>query len=87
MASLNCALPVHAAVSCRRAESVDTKVFVAATLSSGPAFIGKMMSHSAASGLSAAFTMQTVRAPEARALAAISTISALPPDWETARNS
>ena len=62
-------------------------VFVAATLSSGPAEIGRTMSQAAASGLSAAFTSAAVTAPAAFAEAASSTRSSLRPDCDTARKS
>ena len=61
------------------------KVFVAATLSSDPAAIGRTMSAAAASGLSTSFTIAAVSAPAALADAVVSMRSSPRPDWETAR--
>src|SRR5260221_4585407 len=61
------------------------KVLVAATLRSGPAEIGRTMSLAAASGLSVAFTRAAVKAPDAFAMAALSTRSSLRPDLGIAR--
>jgi hypothetical protein len=63
------------------------KVFVAGTLSPGPAAIGKMNSHFRASSLPVSFVMHAVTAPESHAAAACSIRSALVPDCEIAKNS
>ena len=62
-----------------------TKVFVAATLRSGPARMSMAKSEARASGESAVLVMATVRAPPARAVSAMATMSGLLPDWEIAR--
>ena len=81
------ALPVHAAASRKSAASVATKVFVAATLSSGPALMGSTKSHPAANGLAVSFTIAAVSAPALFAAAALSMRSPLCPDCEIARKS
>ena len=62
-------------------------VFVAATLSSGPAQIGRTNSHACASGESGALVMATVSAPDCFALAVIAMRSSLRPDCEMASTS
>src|SRR6516162_7176387 len=79
--------PAQAATRFSKAESDATKLFVAATLSSGPAAIGNTTSQAAANGLSVSLTMAAVRAPEAFAEDADSIRSSLRPDCEIARNS
>src|SRR5512139_2531530 len=54
----------QAATKFSKAATDETKVFVAATLNSGPAFIGKMMSQVDARGLFVSLTRATVMAPE-----------------------
>jgi hypothetical protein len=63
------------------------KVFVAGTLSSGPAAIGKTNSQFRASSLPVSFVMHAVTAPEARAAADCSIRSPLLPDCDIAKNS
>ena len=74
------------AASRSNAASDATNVFVAATLSSGPAIIGKTTSQAFASGLSVSFTRAAVSAPASRAKATDSTMSSLRPAWEIAKN-
>src|SRR6185436_4025122 len=78
---------VHSAVSLSKVDKVATKLLVAATLSSGPAPIGKTTSHVAASGEFNALTIPTVRAPDALALCATAIRSWLSPDCDTTRHS
>ena len=61
-------------------------VFVAATLSSGPAAIGSTTSDADARALCGSLTMATVSAPAARAALVISIRSSLDPDCEMVRN-
>src|SRR6185312_5903405 len=68
---------VHAAVSRASAAAVATNVFVAATLSSGPAQIGRTNSHVSASGESGALVTATVSAPDCFALAVMAMRSSL----------
>src|SRR5438105_2224574 len=78
---------ILAAKTCSQAERLVTKLFVAATLSSGPAAIGSTMSDDLARGLSVSLTIAAVSAPAALAIAADSMRSSLLPDCETARKS
>jgi hypothetical protein len=57
-----------------------TKVFVAATLNSFPAAMGRTMSQADARGLRVSFTIAAVSAPKALADNAASTRSSLRPD-------
>src|SRR6185295_6845105 len=70
-----------------KAVSDATNVLVAATLTSGPAAIGRTRSQATANGLSVSLTMAAMRAPVAFAEDADSTRSSLRPDCEMARNS
>ena len=78
--------PVHCAIRRSEAVSEAMKVFVAATLNSGPAAIGKTNSQACANGLFVSLTMAAVTASAARAAAAASIRSSLDPDCEIARN-
>ena len=79
--------PLHRAAKRRTAASEAINVFVAATLSSGPAAMGSTTSDADAKALSGSLTMATVSAPEARAAPVISMRSSLDPDCEMVRSS
>jgi len=84
MASVNARSLAQAAVRRASAAAVAMNVFVAATLSSGPAQIGKTKSHASASGESVTLTTATVMAPASLALFVKATRSSLRPDCEMA---
>ena len=77
----------NSAISQRPAISDVTKVLVAATLNSGPAWIGKVAALALARGDVASLVIATVKAPVSARLSVIRTMSGLCPDCETDRHS